>query len=243
MEAGLLGRELQQDGHCAVRLRARLGEEAVRHLALHHHAPGSRATAARRATRRRSGSRRCTAGSRRASPEPGRGSRARRASASPKTSVDVRARAQPLAQPRLERAVDLDRVDVRDPVGEEARQDAEARADLEDDVVGAEVGQPGDHAQDVLVGEEVLAVGASSGRRSRQAEDPRGVRVDLRGERVRLLSSAPPRAPRPCARRTRARSGALDAGPARGTGNPSRTGCAPPAPDSPPRGAPTRCGR
>ena len=58
---------------------------------------------------------------------------------------------------RLERAVELDRVDVADAVGEVAGEDAEAGADLEHDVIGVELGEPADHAEDVLVGEEVLA--------------------------------------------------------------------------------------
>ena len=66
--------------------------------------------------------------------------------------------------------VDLDGVDVRDPVGEEAREDAEARADLEHDVVGLELGEPPDHAEDVVVDQEVLAERLLAGRRS-QAED------------------------------------------------------------------------
>src|SRR5439155_14398149 len=57
----------------------------------------------------------------------------------------------------LEAPVDLDRVDVCGTVGEERRQDAEARPDLEDDVAGPEHGQALDHAQDVLVDEEVLS--------------------------------------------------------------------------------------
>ena len=39
MEAGALGRELDEHRHRAVRLRPRRGEEAVGDLALHHHAP------------------------------------------------------------------------------------------------------------------------------------------------------------------------------------------------------------
>ena len=58
---------------------------------------------------------------------------------------------------RLERAVELDRVDVRDALGEVAREGAEARADLEHDVVGLEIGEAADDAEDVLVDEEVLA--------------------------------------------------------------------------------------
>src|SRR6266498_4102477 len=56
-----------------------------------------------------------------------------------------------------ERAVDLDRMHERDAVGEVARQDAEPGADLEHDVVRLEPGEPSDHAEDVLVDEEVLA--------------------------------------------------------------------------------------
>ena len=48
-------------------------------------------------------------------------------------------------------------MDVADAIGEVARQDAEAGSDLEHDVVAAELGEAADHAEDVLVGEEVLA--------------------------------------------------------------------------------------
>ena len=62
-----------------------------------------------------------------------------------------------LRQVRLERAVDLDGVDERDPLGEVAREDAEPGADLEHDVLGLELGETADDAEDVLVDEEVLA--------------------------------------------------------------------------------------
>ena len=72
---------------------------------------------------------------------------------------------------RLERAVELDGVDVGDALGEEARQHAEARPDLEHDVGGVELGEPADHAEDVLVDQEVLAELLLGGRGgSRQAE-------------------------------------------------------------------------
>ena len=58
---------------------------------------------------------------------------------------------------RLEPPVDLDGVHVRDAFGEEARQHSESRADLQHNVVGPELGQALDHAQDVLVDEKVLA--------------------------------------------------------------------------------------
>ena len=62
-------------------------------------------------------------------------------------------------QIRLEPPVELDRVHVRDALREEARQHTEAGADLQHDVVGREPGEPSDHAQDVLVDEEVLPQG------------------------------------------------------------------------------------
>ena len=69
--------------------------------------------------------------------------------------VDVLAEA---AQRGLERAVDLDRVDPADSLGEEAREHALPGTDLEHDVVGLELRQPADHLEDVRVAEEVLAV-------------------------------------------------------------------------------------
>ena len=72
---------------------------------------------------------------------------------------------------------------MRDPLGEEAREHAEARADLEHDVVGRELGEPLDHAEDVLVDQEVLAerLPRDDGH---SAEDGGRVRVDLRRQRV-----------------------------------------------------------
>ena len=46
---------------------------------------------------------------------------------------------------------------VRDLVREVARQSAQPGADLEHDVLGVERSEPADHAEDVLVDEEVLA--------------------------------------------------------------------------------------
>src|SRR5205814_6812531 len=60
-------------------------------------------------------------------------------------------------QVRLERGVELHRVHPGNALREVAREYAEAGADLEDDVVGLELGQAADHAEDVLVDEEVLA--------------------------------------------------------------------------------------
>jgi riboflavin synthase len=57
-------------------------------------------------------------------------------------------------------------VHAGDALGEISRQDAEAGADLEHDVVALEVGEPLDHPQHVLVDEEVLPELAA--RRERQ---------------------------------------------------------------------------
>src|SRR5829696_5082840 len=46
---------------------------------------------------------------------------------------------------------------MSDASGEVAAEDAEPRADLEHDVFDVELGEPADHAEDVQVGEEVLA--------------------------------------------------------------------------------------
>ena len=48
-------------------------------------------------------------------------------------------------------------MDEPDPVGEVRGEDAEAGANLEDDVVRLQVGETADHAEDVVVDEEVLA--------------------------------------------------------------------------------------
>ena len=63
-------------------------------------------------------------------------------SASPKTRSTF---AGELVQRGLERAVDLDRVDAADALGEVAREHALPGADLEHDVVRAELGEPPDH--------------------------------------------------------------------------------------------------
>ena len=111
MEAGALGRELDEHRDRAVRLRPGLGEEAVGDLALHHHAPALDARAARPGSRRRSASRRCRAGWRRASPA---ADRALPRSSAQRVAVHDRRRSsapvEPLGEPWLEPAVDLDGV-------------------------------------------------------------------------------------------------------------------------------------
>ncbi len=61
------------------------------------------------------------------------------------------------AERRLEAAVDLDGVHVRAVPGQARRERAHSRADLERHVVGPQLGQPLDHAEQVVVHEEVLA--------------------------------------------------------------------------------------
>src|SRR6185437_2755597 len=58
---------------------------------------------------------------------------------------------------RFERSVDLDCVHARDAFREIAGEHAEARTDLEDDVVRVELRESVDHTENVLVDEEVLA--------------------------------------------------------------------------------------
>src|SRR6185503_4691559 len=156
MQAGTLGRELDQYRDRAVGLGGGLREEAVGHLALHHHAPELEAPQAVKALddqrcgdvvgQVRDELRRC---------------RLERGEVKPQrvaeVEVDVLAAVERLAQARLERTVELDGVHVGDAVGEVGRQYAEARADLEHDVPWFELGQPADHAEQVLVDQEVLA--------------------------------------------------------------------------------------
>ena len=209
VEAGSLGRELDEHRDGAVGLRRGRGEEPVGDLPLHHHAPeldgrqpvealddhgrGDVVRQVRDELLRR---------------ERGQVERERVA----EVEVDVGSRRQPLAERRLERAVELDRVDVRDAVGEIGGEDAEARADLEHAVLRRELGEAADHAEDVLVGEEVLAElllrphahaapGAAPAGRARlrrrlrerggrvHAEDGGRVRVDAPLELVRVLAA------------------------------------------------------
>ena len=93
MEAGPLGRELDEHGDGAVRLGRRRREEAVGDLALHHHAPELELLDAR-GSRRRSASRCCTEGSRRAcaAADRGRGRRGRARRPSARSCASIAAR-------------------------------------------------------------------------------------------------------------------------------------------------------
>ena len=76
--------------------------------------------------------------------------------ASPQCTVTLSWPASVRVERLLEPPVDLDRVHVRAAPGEARRERADARADLERDVVGRERRQPLDHAEQVVVDEEVL---------------------------------------------------------------------------------------
>src|SRR5207244_2746728 len=71
--------------------------------------------------------------------------------------LDVGVGRQALGEGGFERAVELNGVDLRDPLGQVGGEDAEPRADLEHDVLGTELREAADHAEEVLVDEEVLA--------------------------------------------------------------------------------------
>ena len=68
----------------------------------------------------------------------------------------VPVRGERVGERRLERAIDLDDVEVRDARGHELRQDAETPSDLEHDVLRRQLGEVADDAQDVVVDQEVL---------------------------------------------------------------------------------------
>ena len=133
MEAGAARVEPDEHGDGAVRLRPRLGEEALGDLALHHHAPGldGAARGQRLGDERRGDVVREV------------GDELRRGRVEPadvdghrvgEDDGDVRPVGERRAELVVERAIELDGVDVLHPVGEEGRQDAEARPDLEHDV-------------------------------------------------------------------------------------------------------------
>src|SRR5438270_5121866 len=156
VEADALGDELNEHRDRAVGLRPRTREEAVGYFALDHHAPEPE----RRQTVQALDDERRRDVVREVRDELGRRRRERGEVEPERVAEDEGhgwARFEPLAQVGFERTVELDRVDVTDPIGEVAREHAETRADLEHHVFGGELGEPADHAEDVLVDEEVLA--------------------------------------------------------------------------------------
>src|SRR5487761_237557 len=151
MEACPLAHELHEHGDCAVRLRVGRGEEPVGDLALHHHTPQGDVGKAVEALR----DDRCRDVVGQVGHELRRILRQLDPERVAEEHVDVVAE---LVQHRLELRVDLDRMHVADALGEIARQHSVSRADLEDDVLRSERGEPADDAEDVLVDEEVLPV-------------------------------------------------------------------------------------
>src|SRR5688572_19268361 len=139
-----------------IRLGARLREQPIRDFALHHHAP---------ALQRRSMLERLHDERRRDVVREVRDELRRRRTKSLDIEVeciapvqpDVRAGAEYVPENRLEGAIELHRVDDSNAIGEIAGENAEARSDLEHDVVVAELGEAADDSQDVLIDEEVLA--------------------------------------------------------------------------------------
>ena len=95
MEPGPRSGELDQHGDGTVRLRRRDGEEAIGNLALHHDAPQIDRRAGRRGSPRRSASRCCRAGSRRAWSGRARGARGRAGERLPSAARRSAAAARP----------------------------------------------------------------------------------------------------------------------------------------------------
>jgi hypothetical protein len=156
MEARALRGQPDEDRHGAVCLRAGLGEEAVGDLALHHHAPELE----RREPVEALGDERGGDVVREVRDELARRRLERlvvEAERVGEVERHVGARPERRAQLGLETAIELDRVHMGDAVCEVASEHAETGPDLEHDVVRLEPGQPADHAEDVLVDEEVLA--------------------------------------------------------------------------------------
>src|SRR5207245_9182789 len=146
MEAGALRRELDESRDGAVRLRPRGGEEAVGHLALHNHAPVlDRRQAVEALDDDRRGDVVGQVG------DELRRRRIERGEVELERVAEVEADIGGRRKMRLERTVDLDRVNEGYPLGEVAREDAPAWADLEHDVVRRELRQAADRAEDVSV--------------------------------------------------------------------------------------------
>ena len=156
MEAGPPCRELNEHGHRTVRLRPWLCEEPLGDLALHHDAPArQRLRVLQRLDDERRGDVVREVGHELARCRPQLVDVD--VERVPPDELDVRALPERIAKRGLERAVELDRVDDTSAIGEVAREHPETGADLENDVVGSELAQTPDDAEDVLVDEEVLA--------------------------------------------------------------------------------------
>ena len=201
MEAGPLGGQLDEHRDRAVRLRPRCGEEAVGDLALNHHAPELDARQAVEALddeRRRDvvGQVRDELVRRRL--ELGEVERERVA------EVELDAPAS-RAQMRLERAVELDRVHQGDALGQVRGEHPEAGPDLQHDVVARRARRGGRSRRGCSRRPGSAGRAPSSARALTERRTPRPRSLDLRGKLVGS-SRAARRAPRPCGRRSPARS-------------------------------------
>src|SRR5581483_116616 len=152
VEAGPLRCELEEHRDRPVRLGSRLREEALGDLALNHHAPP---------LERRQPVEALDHHRRRDVVGQVRDELARRRLEVGQVDLECVADLEPevrdLGQVRFKRPIDLDRMHERDPFGQVPGEDAEPGTDLEDDVIGLELGEPADHSEDVLVDEKMLA--------------------------------------------------------------------------------------
>src|SRR5438132_665911 len=151
MESGALGGELDEHRDGAVVLCPRTGKEAVGNLALNHHAPEPNV---RQSIEALDDQRRGDV-VREVRHELRRVLRQLELEGVAESYVDVFREA---AERRLERVVDLDRVDAADSLGEVTGEHSLPGPDLEHDVFRPELREPADHLEDVRVAQEVLPV-------------------------------------------------------------------------------------
>lgn len=147
--------EPHHDGDRAVGLGPRRREEPVGDLALDHHAPRPQAGDAHQGL----DDERCRDVVGQIGDELCRcwdECVERRRQRVPEHERHVRSSVERLSQAGFQPAVELDRMDVVDAVCEVGREHAEARPDLEHDVLAGERGEALDHTEHVAIDEEVL---------------------------------------------------------------------------------------
>ena len=100
----------------------------------------------------------------------------------PEHKVDVGATVQSVAERRFEPPVELDRVHVPHPVGEERREHAEPRPDLEHDIARRQIRKSLDHDEQVAIDQEVLAecLLRADGRHARPSPNARSAFSSMR---------------------------------------------------------------
>ena len=234
VEPRALGRELDEHRDGAVRLRPRDCEEAIGDLALHHHAPAFELI-----EREALGDQRRGDVVRQVRDELVRRRLERRdVELQGVAPVDVDARNA--REVRLEPPVDLDRVDVRDSLGEKAGEDAEPGPDFEHDVGGLRARRAARSRRGCCRRRGSAGRALFAGVTAHSPKTAVRVRVDLRRQ---LVGADRPRFGQGCERcaaRTRARCAGREPPAARGTGCRSRRGAARPARAAPRRAARTR---